>query len=76
MAVKWYAMAAEQGHDEGQYRLGRCYAKDKGVTCDHGKAEEFYTKAAEQGHSDARAMLERIELFCQEHPDHAHLFGR
>ena len=75
-AVECYAMAAEQGYAEGQYRLGRCYTKGKGVTKDHGKAEEFYTKAAEQGHSGARAMLERIELFCQEHPDAAHLLGR
>eukprot|EP00964_Phaeocystis_antarctica_P143601 scaffold109176_cov62-Phaeocystis_antarctica.AAC.3 len=75
-AVECYAMAARQGYDEGQYRLGRCYTKGKGVEKDHGKAEEFYLKAAEQGHSGARAMLERIELFCQEHPDAAHLLGR
>ena len=76
VAVKWYAMAAEQGDSLGQFNLGRCYEQGKGVARDLGEAVEWYTKAAEQGHSDARAMLERIELFCQEHPDHAHLFGR
>ena len=31
-AVKWYNIAAQQGHADAQYNLGCCYDEGEGVT--------------------------------------------
>lgn len=56
-AVKWYRMAAQQGHAEAQYNLGKCYESGTGVEQNYQKALKWYNKAAEQGHADAQYQL-------------------
>lgn len=56
-AVKWYALAAEQGNSESQYNLVCCYEKGNGVEKDYAKALELYKLAAEQGNTYAKNKL-------------------
>ena len=56
-AVKWYRKAAEQGHANAQYALGKCYYEGEGVTKDYAEAVKWYRKAAEQGHVHAQCVL-------------------
>jgi TPR repeat protein len=59
-AVKWYRLAAEQGHAHAQFRLGAMYHSGDGVPKDQARAAEWYTKAAEQGNAEAQARLGRL----------------
>ena len=63
-AVKWYRKAAEQGHAEAQYHLGRYYEDDEedDVEADkwYIKAISGYKKAAEQGCPEALYRLGKM----------------
>ena len=61
-AVYWYTKAAEQGHVQAQYKLGRLYrfSGDDEVPQDYKLAIFWYTKAAEQGHIFAQYKLGNI----------------
>ena len=59
-AEKWWRLAAEGGHTEAQYRLGRMYIHGEGVERDYAEAEKWYRKAAEAGNADAQEKLEEI----------------
>jgi TPR repeat protein len=41
-AVKYYQMAADQGHARAQCNLGVCYANGKGVAKDEQQAVKYY----------------------------------
>ena len=56
-AVKWYRMAAEQGHSGAQNNLGVCYRSGIGVQQDYEQAVIWYRKAAEQGRASAQLNL-------------------
>jgi len=56
-SVKWYTMAAEQGHVEAQFRLGICYRQGEGVDRDEKEGVKWLTKSAEQGNADAQFWL-------------------
>lgn len=56
-AVKWYRMAAEQGHAEAQFNLGYCYDLGKGLVQDGTKGLKWYRKAAEQEFTIAQYKL-------------------
>ena len=58
-AVKYYKLAADQGHAEAQYNLGRCYEKGEGVSKDYKEAEKYYKLAADQGDVTAQFNLAR-----------------
>jgi TPR repeat protein len=47
-AVKYYRMAAEQGHATAQKCLGVCYKNGTGVEHDAAQAVYWYRKAADQ----------------------------
>jgi TPR repeat protein len=47
-AVRWYRTAADAGHAEGQYHLGRMLARGVGVEKDEAAAADWYRKAAAQ----------------------------
>lgn len=49
--------AAEQGHDEAQYRLGNMYRTGIGVAPDFETAIHWYELAAEQGNANAQYHL-------------------
>ena len=48
-ALRFYQIAAEQGHSEAQWRLGYLYRDGKGVTTNHAEALKWFKKSAEQG---------------------------
>jgi len=55
-AVKYYRLAADQGHSYAQNNLGNCYTYGKGVPKDISEAK-YYQLEAEQGYSDAQYSL-------------------
>ena len=56
-AVKWYRLAAEQGHATAQNNLGVMYDTGEGVTKNDREAVKWYKLAAEQGHAKAQNNL-------------------
>jgi len=59
-AVKWWTLAAEQGHAVAQYNLGVMYDNGKGVPQDDKTAVKWWTLAAEQGHTLAQQKLNQL----------------
>lgn len=64
-ALKWYCLAAEQGHAESQHRLGQVYQyraqrAELAAVQDRPEAVKWYHRAAEQGHPEAQFELGRI----------------
>ena len=56
-SFKWAMKAAEQGHKEGQFRVGVLYSFGEGVDQDYNEAIKWYRKAAEQGLASAQNNL-------------------
>ena len=56
-AVRWFRMAAEQGHAGGQSNLGLMYANGFGVPEDDAEAVRWFRMAAEQGDAGAQCNL-------------------
>lgn len=57
MAADGFRKAAELGHADAQYRLGRMYAEGDGLPRDMAQAAHWFRKAAEQGETDAQYRL-------------------
>ena len=55
--VKWFRIAAEQGHADAQFNLGHMYELGWSVDRNNSTAVEWYRKAAEEGHADAQYRL-------------------
>jgi TPR repeat protein len=58
-AAYWYELAAQKGHAEAQYNLGRLYATGKGVPHDEEQAARWIRASASQGYAPAQARLGR-----------------
>ena len=58
--MEWYRKAAEHGHSEAQFRLGKGYFNGSGVEKDEAEAVKWYRKAAEQGHLGAKIALDEL----------------
>lgn len=56
-AVDWYTRAAEQGHANAQFDLGRMYVTGKGVTQNVELGVAWQLKAAEQGLASAQFVI-------------------
>ena len=56
-AAFWYEKAAQQGHPEAQYNLGRLYATGQGVPHDEEQAVRWVRAAASQGYAPAQARF-------------------
>ena len=56
-AVKWYRLAAAQGHVAAQFRLGVSYDLGQGVTQDYVEAIKWYRAAVAQGDAAAQNNL-------------------
>jgi TPR repeat protein len=56
-ALKWFRLAAEQGHPRAQTQLGMAYQKGRGVRRDFQESIEWMRKAAEQGYAKAQFEL-------------------
>ena len=55
--MKWYRMAADQGHAKAQYNLGTMYENGQGVAQDYSAAMKWYRMAADQGDAQAQGNL-------------------
>ncbi|KAJ3100382.1 hypothetical protein HDU97_002257 [Phlyctochytrium planicorne] len=56
-AIKWFRMAAAQGHAAAQNSLGDRYYHGQGVEQDYQQAVEWYMKSADNGSADAKNNL-------------------
>ena len=56
-AVRWYRLAAEQGHALAQAGLGVLYAEGRGVRQDDPEAVLWLRRAADQGIAEAQGRL-------------------
>ena len=56
-SVSWYRKAAEQGHLDAMFRLGRAYIYAKGVPIDSSQAVRWLWSAADNGHEEAKEFL-------------------
>lgn len=54
--------AASKGHKKAQYRVGRCYAKGRGVEKDKKAAFQWYAKSAKQDYAKAQYALGKCYL--------------
>ena len=59
-AVRWYRLAAEQGHASAQFNLGLMYDKGEGVPQDDAEAVRWFRLAAEQGNAWAQKRLDAM----------------
>lgn len=59
-SVKWFQLAAEQGHAHAQYWLGMSYAFGKGVAKDPAEAIKWLEQSADNGDEVAQYELGRI----------------
>ena len=68
LAIKWYKLAAEQGHARAQAALGGMYALGQGVPKDYVLAYKWVNLAAAQGHKNAsnnRDVLDKRMITSQ-----------
>ena len=56
-AASWYRQAAEKGHAEAQFNLGRLYATGKGVKHDEEQSANWERASASQGYAPGQARL-------------------
>ena len=56
-AIKWYGLAADQGHPGAQLNLGVMHKKGQGVPQDYAEAVKWYRLAADQGMGEAQYNL-------------------
>lgn len=56
-ALRWYRLAAEQGHIEAQYNLAMMYAEARGIPQNNTEAVNWFRLAARQGYADAQYRL-------------------
>lgn len=56
-AYNWYLQAAEKGHANSMYNLGKMYNHGRGVTRNYAEAVRWYLQAAEKGQADAMVYL-------------------
>ena len=60
-AVRWYRLAADQGHGVAQGGLGFMYANGRGVPQDYVVAHMWYNLAGAQSSSDERDILVKAQ---------------
>ena len=53
-AIKWYRLAAEQGHAKAQSNLGSMYGNGRGVLQNNVLAHMWFNLGAANGNEDAR----------------------
>ncbi|MBQ6973080.1 MAG: sel1 repeat family protein [Synergistaceae bacterium] len=59
-AAEIFTLAAEEGHPQSQYMIGRMYEHGQGVSKNIDTAREWYTKAADNGESRAKKAMNRL----------------
>jgi len=62
LAIKYYRLAADQGHAWGQNNLGNCYYYGNGVGKNEKEAARLLRLSAAQGNASAKALLQKMGL--------------
>ena len=57
IAYLWFRLAAKQGHEKAQFKLGVIYCQDEIVKQNYIKALKWIRLSAEQGHAEAQFLL-------------------
>ena len=65
-AVKWYLLAAVQGHSEARRRVGRAFERGEGVKPDLTEAFKWYRLAGEQGNYEDQERRRSLEAKLQQ----------
>ena len=60
-SVKWYRLAADQGHAQARNNFGWMYENGKGVPRDYGEAVKWYREAAAQGSEYANRRIAELQ---------------
>jgi hypothetical protein len=60
-AVRWFRLAAAQGHPGALFNLGVCHVNGHALPQDDHEALRFFKRAAAKGHTRAAAMVEVLE---------------
>ena len=66
MAVKWYHLAAEQGHVGAQYSLGLKYSSGKGVAKNYKMARKWLELATQKGSKGAESTLRMMDSLVRQ----------
>ena len=61
-AVRWYRLAAAQGHAAAQFNLGHMLHRGQGVAQDYAEAVRWYRLAAAQGDAVAQFNLNKLRF--------------
>lgn len=61
-AIQLYCKAANQGHADAQYYLGRLYSGGRAVKRDDALAAAWFKRAAGQNHPQARNLLQLLKV--------------
>jgi TPR repeat protein len=64
-AVRWYTLAAEQGHAAAQCNLGLCHYEGRGTLRSHEQAALWFERAAAQGFAKAQNNLAVMHMLGQ-----------
>jgi len=59
-AIKWFEMAAEQGHVQAQYELAQVYKLGRGTLQDYRASARWFMEAARKGHVAAQYHMGRL----------------
>jgi len=62
-ALKWFELAAAQGHARSQCAMGNCYDDGAGVKINFKTAAQWHRRAADQGYPDAQCNMGTIFYF-------------
>jgi len=61
-AVKYYKLAADQGHPDAEYFMGYMFEYGRGVANNKDEAVRWYTLAMQHGNEDAKIALKRLAI--------------
>ena len=64
-AIYNYDIAAQKGHTDALYNLGKMYENGKGVARDYAKAADYYERAAHDGNADVQYKLGYMFEYAQ-----------
>lgn len=61
--MRWAQQAAERGHPQACFNLGKGYYVGERVTRDYVQAHFWFSRAREAAHPEAPSLLKELELF-------------
>ena len=60
-SIKWYRLAAEQGHADAQFNLGASYLEGNGIDIDNVEGMKWIKLAAKNGYQQAIKYMESLQ---------------